>query len=167
MNIEKSTIRKLAVGGGCHWCTEAVFQMLKGVSNVKQGYISRKADPEIFYEGILFDYDPEIISLEDLIKVHLVTHKSKSNHSMRNKYLSAIYIFNEKQRSECDSILSKILNTSPEIITRIYNFEKFKASRKEITNYYNTDPERPFCKTYIDPKLKHLEMNFTELLRHN
>ena len=155
-------LEKIGFGGGCHWCTEAVFQAVKGVNLVEQGYISVNNIPETFYEGVIVHFDPEMISLQKLIQIHLQTHNSSSDHSMRFKYLSAIYTFTEQQSLKANKILNGLKGIAKkDIITKVYAFGTFKASRKEISNYYRTDPGRPFCKVYIEPKLKSLKENFT------
>lgn len=159
-------MEKTGFGGGCHWCTEAVFQALKGVKEVEQGYISTATDRATFYEAVLVHYNSEVISLEKLIEVHLQTHQSTSKHSMRSKYLSAIYVSEETERIKANSILKEFQNKITErIITKAYQFGKFKASREEIRNYYKTDPERPFCKVYIQPKLDKLKCNFPDSIK--
>lgn len=158
-------LEKIGFGGGCHWCTKAVFQSIKGVNQVEQGYIAVKNEPENFYEGVIVHFNPEMISLHKLIQIHLHTHNSSSDHSMRFKYLSAIYTFSEPQSLEANLILNDLKEIQQnEIITKVYEFGTYKASRKEITNYYKTDPERPFCKVYIEPKLQSLRQNFTDYL---
>ena len=159
-------LQKIGFGGGCHWCTEAVFLTIIGVKQVDQGYISVEEDLENFYEGVIVYYDQETIGLEILIEIHLRTHQSTSNHSMRSKYLSAVYVFEEEQKKLAAEILKKLQkNFHRRIITEVYDFGDFKPSRKEIRNYYKTDPERPFCKMYIDPKLEKLRQNFANHLK--
>ena len=161
-------LEKIGFGGGCHWCTEAVFQALKGVRLVEQGYISVHNESETFYEGVNVHFDPEMISLKKLIQIHLQTHNSSSDHSMRFKYLSAIYTFTEHQSLMANKILNYLKDVQEkEFITKVYAFGAFKKSRKEIRNYYRTDPQRPFCKVYIDPKLKILRENFANYLESN
>ncbi len=96
-------IDKIGFGGGCHWCTEAVFQSLMGVIKVEQGWISAEGT-EDFHEAIILHFNSDIISLKKLIEVHLYTHNSTSNHSMRIKYRSAVYAFTEVQQKEADRI---------------------------------------------------------------
>ncbi|TBW29391.1 peptide methionine sulfoxide reductase [Gramella sp. KN1008] len=159
-------LQEIGFGGGCHWCTEAVFQAIKGVGEVKQGYISTEREKETFYEGVLVYYDPESISLQKLIEIHLRTHQSTSNHSMRSKYLSAVYTFDPVKYSKVLDILAFLQGKfEKQIITTAYMFGDFKASRPEIRNYYKTDPARPFCKLYIDPKIKILEDKFQSFVR--
>ncbi len=86
-------LTQIAFGGGCHWCTEAVFQTLIGIENVKQGWISSTNENNSFSEAVIVYFDAEKVELKTLIEIHLLTHKSKSNHSMRNKYRSAVLLF--------------------------------------------------------------------------
>ena len=158
-------LEKIGFGGGCHWCTEAVFQALIGVKQVDQGYLSTRSNPDNFYEGVIVYFNPDKIQLETLIQIHLKTHQSTSNHSMRSKYLSAIYSFNDIQHCKADEILGQLKDQNIEFITKVFSFGDFKASREEIRNYYQTDPERPFCKRYIDPKLKMLGKEFAGYLK--
>ncbi|MCM4156837.1 peptide-methionine (S)-S-oxide reductase [Gramella sp. AN32] len=158
-------LKKIGLGGGCHWCTEAVFQSLKGVFKVQQGYINASENLD-FSEAILLEFDPSEISLLDLINVHLKTHESFSDHSMRVKYRSAIYVFSSYQKMEVQNILDKIqLAYEKRIITQVYQFHEFKESRAEIQNYYLQDPAKPFCRRYIAPKLKLLKKEFVSLLK--
>lgn len=161
----KTEFLKVGFGGGCHWCAEAVFQVLKGVSQVEQGYLSTSEDPEKYYEGIILNYDPDLIALKTLIEVHLKTHRSSSNHSRRNKYLSAVYTFHDSQQEKCEQILKAYEKTnSVPLITQAVSFGNFEASRPQIQNYYRKDPERPFCKTYITPKINLLKKDFKDSL---
>ncbi|MFD2565170.1 peptide-methionine (S)-S-oxide reductase [Aquimarina rubra] len=157
-----STIR-IGLGGGCHWCTEAVFQSLKGVINVEQGYISSIEKNNTFSEAVIVTYTPEKIDLKDLIEIHLYTHKSTSEHSFREKYRSAIYYFDIHQKSASENHLKDLnKNFENKLITKVLEFNKFKSSRKELLDYYKTNPEKPFCKRYIHPKLDLLREKYSE-----
>lgn len=159
-------IQKVSFGGGCHWCTEAVFQALKGVSSVEQGFASSTGDNNDFSEAVIVHYDPEIISLEKLIEIHLYTHKSTSNHSRRHKYRSAVYTFDANQEVSAREILMKMSGQFKEdLVTKVYPFSSFKPSAEEFQNYYLQNPGRPFCQTYIDPKLKILSEQFSEEIK--
>ena len=153
---------KIAFGGGCHWCTEAVFQSLKGVSNVEQGFIASNDENSSFSEAVILHYDADIISLQVLIEIHLRTHKSTSAHSMREKYRSAIYYFSEVQKVEAETLLQTFQSEYGNgIITKVYPFSEFKASREAIQNYYQKNPEKPFCERFINPKLRLLLKDFS------
>ena len=151
---------KIGFGGSCHWCTEAVFQSLKGVEKVEQGWIS--AEEALMYsEAVIVHYDPRVITLELLIEIHLHTHNSTSDHSMRRKYRSAVYVFNSEQKNQVNQILNKLQRDFKKpLVTRTYRFKDFKSSEETFLNYYRSNPDKPFCKSYIDPKLKLLLERF-------
>ena len=154
---------KIGFGGGCHWCTEAVFQSLKGVYKVEQGWIASEGENFAFSEAVTLEYDGSIIPLEVLLEIHLHTHKSASKHSMRKKYRSAVYVFNSEQEKEVRTKL-KILEKRMgyELITQVLHFIEFKPSREQIKNYFYNNPKKPFCQTFINPKLQFLLKEYTD-----
>lgn len=80
---------------------------------------------------------------------------------MRNKYRSAIYYFSNIQREESKQIIDDLQSDfSNKIITEVLPFHQFKPSSEEFQNYYQSNPEKPFCKTYINPKLTFLKNKF-------
>lgn len=161
-------LKKTGLGGGCHWCTEAVFQSLKGVEKVEQGYIASTEDASSFSEAVIVHYDPEIIDLQDLFEIHLYTHQSTSAHSFREKYRSAIYYFEAEEETVCRNILDVLQKNSDEkIITRILPFREFRSSRESLLDYYKKDPEKPFCRKYIHPKLELLQEKFSDLRKEH
>lgn len=155
-------LEKIAFGGGCHWCTEAVFQALIGVKKVEQGYIGSVNENTVLSEAVIVHFNPKVINLKTLTKIHLYTHKSTSKHAMRDKYRSAIYTFSEIQTKNCIEILSCLQTEfSNKLITEVLPFKTFKPSREDIQNYYQKNPEKPFCKRYINPKLNLLLEKFS------
>jgi peptide-methionine (S)-S-oxide reductase len=160
-------LTKIAFGGGCHWCTEAVFQSLKGVEKVDQGWISSTEKNNAFSEAVIVHFNVQQIDLKTLIEIHLLTHKSTSNHSMRKKYRSAVYYFSQDQKKEVFKLIEKIQsNFENKIITKTLGFKGFKPSTEEFRNYYQTNPDKPFCKNYINPKLKLLINKFSNLVNN-
>lgn len=156
-------MEKIALGGGCHWCTEAVFQKIKGVHHVDQGFVSSYGDAKDFSEGVVIFFDPAITQLQTLIRVHLKTHSSTSNHTRRDKYRSAIYYYSEAQEQEANRILKDLSHEYPgDIITKVLPFRKFEPSVKKFHNYYINDPDKPFCRRYIEPKLEIIRKKFRE-----
>jgi peptide-methionine (S)-S-oxide reductase len=156
-------ISKIALGGGCHWCTEAVFQSLIGVEKVEQGYVASMGENNSFSEAVIVHFNSEFILLETLIEIHLYTHKSTSNHSMRTKYRSGIYTFSEEQVRQSEGVVNNLQKEfDNKLITKVYPFHSFKASREAIQNYYQKNPKKPFCETFINPKLKLLLERFSK-----
>lgn len=157
------SVEKIALGGGCHWCTEAVFQSLKGVEKVEQGYVTSVGENDVFSEAVIVHFNTEKVSLGVLIEIHLHTHRSTSNHSMRTKYRSAIYVFSKEQEHYSKNILVELQKQFKEkLIVKVYPFKSFRPSREAIQNYYKNNPKKPFCETFINPKLRLLLDEFSE-----
>ncbi|MGV3458973.1 MAG: peptide-methionine (S)-S-oxide reductase [Flavobacterium sp.] len=157
-------IKRIGLGGGCHWCTEAVFASLRGVISVQQGWIASIGENDAYSEAVIVEYDSGCIPLKTLIAVHLCTHSATSQHSMRTKYRSAVYYFEEAEIAEINSAMQEL---QPEfdkpLITQVLQFWGFMENIEEQLNYYYTDPGRPFCETYINPKLKLLLEKFRDV----
>ncbi len=160
-----SKLKKIALGGGCHWCTEGVFVSLRGVVQVEQGWVASTPPYDAFSEAVIVHYDPEVISAEDLIGVHLETHAATKNHGLRHRYRSAVYAFLPEDGQRFEAILVGLAEEFPEpLVTGVYPFVDFKPSLPEHQDYYRTDPERPFCQRFIAPKLAALRASRPELL---
>ena len=161
-------LSKIALGGGCHWCTEAVFQSLKGVCTVDQGFVVPSQELDNFSEAVVVHYDPMVITMKELITIHLYTHKSTKNHSMRHKYRSALYLFTIADMANARSIITELQTEfSEKIITKVLSFGAFKASEEQFQNYYYKDIKKPFCETHIAPKLQILLKRFSKNLNKN
>ncbi len=157
----ENKIQKIGLGGGCHWCTEAVFASLKGVTKVEQGWIASEPPFDAFSEAVVVTYDTSFMSVTDLIDIHLHTHASTARHSMRHKYRSAIYVFDENQEANITAVLHSLqAHFEKPIITQVLPFIAFRLSLPEHLDYYYANPEKPFCRLYIDPKLQLLKERY-------
>jgi len=157
-------VQKIAFGGGCHWCTEAIFQSLKGVSKVEQGWVSSTLPSATTpSESVIVHFDTSLICLDTLTEIHLFTHNATSNHNFRKKYRSAIYTFSDTQEKEAQNILDEKqkLFLKP-LVTKVYPFGEFKLNVEQYLNYYKNNPEKPFCKVRIEPKLRVVLEEFSE-----
>ncbi len=154
----------MGLGGGCYWCTEAVFKSLLGVSNVEPGFICSQPPYDVPSEAVLIDFDTHQIRLIDLIEIHIRTHASSSAHSMREKYRSAIYAFNASQFRDCEHCLASLQDKfNYKLVTRILPFAGFERSEERYQNYYAKNSGNQFCHRYIDPKLDILRREYTHL----
>ncbi len=157
---------KIGFGGGCHWCTEAVFQALGGVSRVEQGFIRSDPPHESWSEAVVVSFDPAVLPLAVLMEIHLRTHSSTSGHKMRGKYRSAVYVYDAGTGVKAGAILRDLQKRyDAPLVTRILSLAGFRASEERFRNYYGKGPERPFCRTYIDPKLLMLRKEYRSVLR--
>lgn len=151
----------IGFGGSCHWCTEAIFQSLKGVSLVEQGWIASAEPDDAFSEAVVVHYDPDVIAVQTLISIHLYTHSCTATHSMRGKYRSAVYATSPDQAVEAAGIMKKLQTEfDAPIITKVLPLVKFKLNTSNYLDYYYSNPDKPFCQNIINPKLSILLKKF-------
>lgn len=152
----------IGMGGSCHWCTEAIFQSLRGVVGVRQGWIADATECDRFSEAVMIDFDPGIIPLDTLVAVHLATHSCTSRHSLRHKYRSAIYTTDPAQAMAALAAIQALQKDYDcAIITEVVAFGGFRLNDPQFLNYYYSDIEKPFCKTYITPKIADVMLQFS------
>jgi len=152
---------KIGLGGGCHWCTEAVFEALRGVVQVKQGFICATPPHDAFSEAVVVHFDPGMIGLADLIEIHLHTHSSTSQHALRTRYRSAVYVYSPQQAREATAILSELQQVfSGPLITHVLDFAGFKSSEPKFLHYFEKNSGNPFCERHINPKLERLRADY-------
>ena len=161
-NSELSAGRvQLGFGGGCHWCTEAVFASLSGVHRVQQGFVCSHPPDDQYSEAVLVDFCEDEIAIAVLIEVHLRTHASSSAHSMRDKYRSAIYVHDEVMENCCRATIKTLQNQFEKpLLTQVLKIAGFRLSADRYREYYASNPDKPFCTTYIEPKLDMLKREF-------
>ncbi|OLQ80510.1 hypothetical protein BIT28_15660 [Photobacterium proteolyticum] len=149
-------------GGSCYWCTEAIFRSLAGVEQVRQGWLTACGNDGPS-EGVIVSYNERIIDLHTLIQIHLHTHGCTSNHALRGRYPSAVYVYSTEQGIEADACL-KVLQAefNQPVITRVLDFVAFKPSCEQIQDYYYSNPDKPFCRNRITPKLQRLLEKFSD-----
>ena len=141
-------MQKIGFGGSCHWCTEAIFRTLNGVISVEQGWISSDAENAAPSEAVIVHFDSAVIILGTLVAVHLHTHSCTAGHSMRDKYRSAVYAFNENQAAAAQTAINALQTEFEQaIITKVLSFQTFRLNDETYLDYYYKDPSKPFCKT--------------------
>jgi len=106
--------------------------------------------------------DASVIPLSVLIEIHLRTHASQSQHSMRGKYCSAVYVKNNNEIQSLKAVLNGLAaKFDKPLVTRVLIMSQFQPSQDRFQNYYKAGPDRPFCTAYIDPKLALLRREFS------
>jgi len=157
-------MQKVGFGGGCHWCTEAIFQSLRGVEKVEQGWIaSSLPEANEFSEAVIVHFNPARISLDILTEIHLFTHNATSSHVLREKYRSAVYTFSESQHKDVQIIFKeKQKHFHKTLVTKSYPFKSFKLNDEKYLNYHKNNPKKSFCLRHIEPKLNILLERYSE-----
>ena len=178
----QSTETLATFASGCFWCTEAVFQRLKGVKSVVSGYSGGKIDRPDYRkvsagttghaEVIQIIFNEEVISYAELLEVFFQSHDpttlNKQGNDVGTQYRSAIFYHNAQQETLAEAYkkqLEKAKVFQQPIVTEITAFTVFYPAEKYHQNYYESNSSQPYCKFVILPKLKKLEKDFTDKLK--
>lgn len=160
------------LGAGCFWCTEAVFQNLDGVESVKVGYMGGHVKNPTYdqvcsgntghAEVAQIEFDPQKISFDELLevfwKVHDPTTLNRQGADTGTQYRSAIYYHTEKQKEVAIKSLEAQQNKlKAKIVTEITPASEFHVAENYHQDYFKNNPNAPYCRTVIAPKLKKLE----------
>jgi len=169
-------------GGGCFWCTEAVFERLEGVEEVIAGYAGgEKENPSYeevssgrteYAEVIQISYDPEKISYEELLEVFWNTHDpttpNRQGPDVGPQYRSVIFYHDETQKRLAQASKTKVgasRKYKDSIVTEILPLKNFFKAEEYHQNYYRSNPQAPYCQVVVNPKLEKLEKEFKEKLK--
>ncbi|MBI2610352.1 peptide-methionine (S)-S-oxide reductase MsrA [Candidatus Kaiserbacteria bacterium] len=176
--------RTAVFGGGCFWCTEAVFQMLKGVTKVEPGYSGGKMDDPTYEavssgttghaEVIRVTYDPVLISYDDLLTVffgsHDPTSMNRQGGDVGEQYRSIIFYQTDDEQRVAEKKIAEInesLKDGTRIVTELAPFRNFYKAEDYHQNYYKTNTSAPYCQLVIEPKIEKVRKRFAELLNDN
>lgn len=168
-------------GGGCFWCTEAVFQRLKGIVKIVSGYAGGKI-PNPSYdrvsvgttghaEVIEITFDPSVISYSELLHVFFVVHDpttlNQQGYDQGTQYRSVIFTTSNEQAKQAQKYITELTNKHEferPIVTEVQPLEQFFTAEEYHQNYYNQNQSQPYCQLVINPKLEKLFAHFPELL---
>ena len=129
---------------------------------MEQGWIASAPPHTAPSEAVIVHYDPTMITARQLIEVHLETHASGAEHALRSKYRSAVYFFSAEAREDYDAIIGA-LGEETDVVTMVLPYVSFTPSLARHQDYFRRDPERPFCRRYITPKLTVLQKSHPDL----
>ncbi|MBI2444692.1 MAG: peptide-methionine (S)-S-oxide reductase MsrA [Candidatus Magasanikbacteria bacterium] len=172
----------IVFGGGCFWCLEAVFQMLRGVTAVVSGYTGGKMPNPTYQqvsseatghaEVIKVEFDPSIITLDNLLAVFFTSHDpttpNRQGNDVGTQYRSAIYYTTEAQKTAVESFIKKLTDEKTfdqPVITEVKPLEVFYPAEDYHQNYYRNNSEAPYCRAVINPKIAKLRQQYAPLLK--
>lgn len=169
-------------GGGCFWCTEAVFAGLKGVESVVSGYSGGHTENPTYHEVcsektghaevIEIQFDPDQVSYNELLEVFFATHDpttlNRQGADKGRRYRSVILYTGESQRDQAQAFIKNMDGSgslSNPVVTELAEFEKFYEAEEEHQRFYLENAGTMYCQIVIDPKLKKVREHFAERLR--
>lgn len=170
------------LGGGCFWCTEAVYQQVDGVTAVESGYTGgAQAHPTYedvcggdtgHAEVVRVTFDPAVISYREILEIFFATHDpttlNRQGNDVGTQYRSAIFTHSEAQRATAEYVIGELaaqkLYDAP-IVTQIEPEQPYWRAEAMHQNYYRDHPSQGYCAVVISPKLAKFRQKFADRLR--
>ncbi len=166
----------VTLGAGCFWCVEAIFQQVAGISDISCGYsggfTENPSYEEVCSEStghaevVQFRYNSNIISYEQILEIFWTTHDpttvNKQGADIGSRYRSVIFYHNKTQKEMAEKLKEKInqnIDFKSDIVTEIKGYEKFYIAEDYHQNYFNKNPNVPYCNFVIKPKLEKFLLN--------
>ena len=169
-------------GGGCFWCTEAIFQQLRGVERVVSGYAGGMRENPAYEqvstgatghaEVVHITFDPTQISFETLLDVFWSTHDpttlNQQGADVGTQYRSVIFYHDDTQKSSSEfkkQELEALEVYKNPVVTEILPFKHFSPAEERHQDYYQNNPNAPYCQIVISPKLQKLTEKYSKILK--
>ena len=180
--MSNGKIESAVFGGGCFWCTEAVFDELRGVHSVISGYAGGATKNPTYEqvcsgstghaEVIKIEFDPAQISFRDLMTVFFATHDpttlNRQGNDAGTQYRSAILYANEQQKADAAAFIKELDEAKTyknPIVTTLEPLTEFYPAEDYHQNFYANTPDQGYCQYTIPPKLNKLHKHFSALLK--
>ena len=181
-DAQKAQLDTATFAGGCFWCTEAVFERVKGVESVVSGYTGGdqpnptyqdvSAGKTSHAEAVQIYYDPEQITYPELVKIFMGTHDptqlNRQGPDVGKQYRSAIFYRNPEEKAEVEKHIKKLSESDKydkPIVTQVKPFQAFYDAEGYHQNYYENNPSDPYVMSVAKPKVKKFEKNFAEYMK--
>lgn len=172
----------ITLGGGCFWCTEAVFQRLRGVDTVLVGYMGGQTANPTYTEvctGMTghaevsqIYFQPEVISLPEILEVFFTTHDpttlNRQGADVGTQYRSVIFYHDEVQKGIAENILHQLKTEKvfeKPVVTELSPAQTFYPAEEHHQDYFNQNPAQPYCSFVISPKVDKLKKVFGDKLK--
>lgn len=174
-------LETVVFAGGCFWCTEAVFNQLRGVQKVVSGYTGGQVINPTYEqvssgntghaEAIKVEFDVAKISFQDLLEVFFATHDpttlNRQGNDVGTQYRSAIFYSSQAQKEQAEVFITQLMAQKifdQPIVTTLEPLGEFYPAEDYHQNYYKNNQSAPYCQVVISPKLTKLKQKFSSLL---
>lgn len=180
-----NTINEVAIlANGCFWCTEAIFQQLKGVVKVTPGYIGGiKENPTykevctgetLHAEALRIEFNSQEITFKELLEVFFATHDpttlNRQGNDIGTQYRSEIFYMSEQQKQDAEEYIEWLTKAEVfpnPIVTKLTEATKFWEAEDYHINYFNNNPNQSYCAAVIKPKVSKFQKIYHEQLKNN
>ncbi|WP_129749973.1 peptide-methionine (S)-S-oxide reductase MsrA [Flavobacterium beibuense] len=180
--MDNSKLETAIFAGGCFWCTEAFFTELKGVDKVISGYIGGITKNPTYREvcsgttghaeAIKITYNPDEIAYEDLLEIFFATHDpttlNRQGADVGTQYRSEIFYTTPEQKTAAENFV-KLLEDQKifdkKIVTKVTEAPTFYPAEDYHQDYFALNPDQPYCRAVIEPKMAKLKKNYKSKLK--
>lgn len=168
-------------GGGCFWCTEAIFLEVKGIEKIVSGYSGGNAPGKPTYrevcsgltghaEVVQVTFDADVISYMDVLIIFMTTHDptqlNRQGADVGTQYRSVIYYHNEEQKESAESVVQELASYfDQKIVTEISPLDIFYEAEEYHQDYYRNNQQQGYCSFVITPKLQKLRKLHADKLK--
>ncbi|WP_353147990.1 peptide-methionine (S)-S-oxide reductase MsrA [Chryseobacterium sp.] len=178
--MDNNNLDKIVFGGGCFWCVESCFNMLKGVKSAISGYSGGHKENPTYQEVctgetghaevVEITYDHSVISYEQLMDVffflHDPTQLNRQGNDIGTQYRSVIFYKNDAEKQKAEQAIKASQESgrwTGTYVTELAPFEKFWPAEQYHQGYYNENPTQPYCSAVVGPKIQKFKKHFGEL----
>lgn len=173
----------IVLGGGCFWCTEAVFKMMRGVTSVLPGYAGGTMENPTYKdicngntghaEVVQIEYDPSLVTLRDILIVFFGSHDpttlNRQGADIGTQYRSVIFYTTEAQKDVALAMIQEINSSNKDgasVVTEVLPLPKFYVAESYHQDYFAMNKEAAYCQLVINPKLEKVQKQFADLLKN-
>ncbi|HMM79067.1 MAG TPA: peptide-methionine (S)-S-oxide reductase MsrA [Pyrinomonadaceae bacterium] len=177
-----ATLERATLAGGCFWCTESVFDELRGVESVVSGYSGGHKDSPTYQEVctgttghaevIQIEFDPAEIDFPDILRVFFTVHDpttlNRQGGDIGTQYRSSVFYHSEAQKQVAEAVIREIDEAGVyerPIVTEVVPFEKFWPAEDYHQEYFVNNPNQPYCSAVIAPKVAKFRKMYAERLK--
>lgn len=180
--MENKTLETATLGAGCFWCVEAVFDDLKGVTDVVSGYSGGHTENPTYREVcsettghaevVNVEFNPNEISFKEILQVFFTVHDptqlNRQGNDIGTSYRSAIFYHTDEQKQIAEETIKEIeaeaIYDKP-IVTEITAFDKFYSAEDYHQEYFANNPTQPYCAAVVAPKVAKFRQKFVSRLK--
>jgi len=177
-----SQTETIVLGGGCFWCTEAVFDRVRGVLDVESGYSNGQALNPTYEqvcggrtghaEVVKVVFDPEEISLHEILEIFFVVHDpttlNRQGNDVGTQYRSGIYYTNDEQKQVAEEVIREITDSktySAPVVTEVQPLANYSVAEAYHQDYFLNNPNQGYCAFVVGPKVEKFQKTFAKYLK--
>lgn len=181
LNTPAGEYKVITLGGGCFWCTEAVFVRVQGVMDVESGYCNGHVPKPTYAqvcegdtghaEVVRLVYDPHVVSLRELLEIFFVVHDpttlNRQGNDVGTQYRSGIYISDEADRAVAQHVLAHVnAAMSGRVVTELHTLDNYHAAEDYHQDYFARNPHQGYCAFVVAPKVAKFLQTFEDKVKH-